>query len=879
VRVLLTLTVELPFALVFLRALASYVRQRDPLGRDVTLVFSAMAALFVLKVTQEIFGEPPVLVRNLAALLLLAQPYLTLRLVARLRVVRRRTLFAALAAYAVTAVPTILAGPRAPAALTLAAVTVFAVTETLAARHLRQEAGRRAGSPRVRLAAAAGATTLFALAIVAAGAGAANSSWGRAAGDIALVAALVAALGYLVAFLPPAWLRRVWGATAAYTYSRRLLAAPADEAVETLWRQFAETAREITGSDAAAVLRRVADGSVQVAASAGMPLQPATAYPADTLTRLLAPGRAQVPRDVAGPIGEGLAAHAGARFVTTLPLDGSRDGAAALILLSRHRSLFSDDDLAVLADLGSQTVVLAERRLVLAEQERLAAELSATVQALRAANKAKSDFLAGMSHELRTPLNAIIGFSDLIRGKVGPDGTRVAPAEWVDHVHRSGQHLLSLVNDILDLSKVEAGQQDLRLENVDLRAAIAGCVADLSPLADRKKLRLVTDAEPGVVVADPRRFRQILYNLLSNAIKYTPEEGEVRLIARCRPHEVQVTVADTGIGIAPEDHARVFEEFQQVGDPASRQPGTGLGLALTRRLVEAHGGTIDLESAPGRGSRFTIHLPVTDDATRARTRPDAVARAVRGGGGPGDILVVEDDPSAARLLRAYLEGEGYHVRVAGDGESGIAAARQQPPAAIILDVLLPGADGWEVLRRLKSDDSLGDVPVIIVTVVDERDVGLALGAEDYFVKPVGREQLLARLGRFTLTSKVRDRLVRILVVDDDPATLEMLRATLREEGFDVTSAHGGIEALAVARRTPPDLVICDLLMPDLDGFGVVASLKAEEPTRDTPILVLTGHDLSDQDKARLNGNILGVVRKGEDAQAGLLDWLARVVPR
>jgi len=875
-RELLTLTTELLFALVFLRALVSYVRGSDPLARDVTLVFSAMAGLFMIELVERFVGEPPALARNLASLLLLAQPYLTLRLVARLRRVRRWVLVAALLAYALTALPVGVLGSRTPAVV-LAAVAAFAAVETLAATYLAREARRRAGAPRARLVAAAIATVLFALAIVAAAAGAADQATARIAGGVALVVALVSAVGYLVAFVPPAWLRRVWGAGAAYAYSQLLLRVPAEDSVETLWRRFCEAACEITGSDAAAVLGAEADGSVRVVAGVHVPDAAVTGYPVALLQQLLTARPARVRRNAAGPLGDALAAATGNRFVTAVSLDGGRGGAAAVVLLSRYRNLFSEDDLPVLRDLGNQTGRLVERRVLLTEKERLATELSETVQALRAASQAKSDFVASMSHELRTPLNAIIGFSDLMQARTGHGDTRAVPAEWIEHVHRSGQHLLNLINDVLELAKIEAGRLDLRPEPVDLNAGITESVAELRPLAERKRLRLVVDIEDGVLVADRRRFRQILYNLLSNAIKFTPEGGEVGVVGRFRAHEVQITVADTGIGIAPGDQARVFEEFQQVGDQALRQSGTGLGLALTRRLVEAHGGSIALESAPEHGSRFTVSLPTTDAESAGPQDAPAVVVARGRGGASGDVLVVEDDPSAARLLRAYIEKEGCSVRLAGDGESALEAARRERPAAVILDVLLPGADGWEVLRRLKSDEHLQDIPVIFVTVVDERELGLALGADDYFVKPVDREQLVARLARYTLTTNVLERPARILVVDDDPATLEMLQVILRQEGYEVTAASGGIEALDVARRQPLDLVICDLLMPDLDGFGVVASLKADESTRDTPILVLTGQDITDEDKIRLNGDILGVLRKGAAAEAGLRDWLTRAL--
>jgi CheY-like chemotaxis protein len=255
-----------------------------------------------------------------------------------------------------------------------------------------------------------------------------------------------------------------------------------------------------------------------------------------------------------------------------------------------------------------------------------------------------------------------------------------------------------------------------------------------------------------------------------------------------------------------------------------------------------------------------------------------MARPSAGHREDGEVLIIEDDPSAVRLLRAYLETEGYRVRVAGDGQAGLETARGLAPAAIVLDVLLPGIDGWEVLRQLKGDPVLRDVPVVIVTVVDERELGLALGAVDYFVKPVDRTALLARLGRHTFTTKVKERPVRVLVVDDDPGALALVADILTAEGFDVTRAASGREAVARAQEGGIELVICDLLMPDLDGFGVVGELKADGRTRAIPILILTAHELSPTEKSRLNGKIVGVVEKGADARAGLTAWLARVVP-
>jgi CheY-like chemotaxis protein len=319
----------------------------------------------------------------------------------------------------------------------------------------------------------------------------------------------------------------------------------------------------------------------------------------------------------------------------------------------------------------------------------------------------------------------------------------------------------------------------------------------------------------------------------------------------------------------------VFDEFQQVGDRGGHQDGTGLGLALTRRLLEAHSGRIELMSEPGQGSTFTAVFPTASLPEADVQEPLPAARRVAARE-MGSVLIVEDDPSAARLLRAFLEPEGHEIRIVGDGEAALAEARRERPAAILLDVLLPGVDGWEVLRRLKADPELNSIPVVIVTVIDEREVGLALGAADYLIKPVSRSALLAALDRHL--GKAKDtRQVQILAVDDDPLALDVIDAALRPAGYDVIRADGGRQALEVAHARPPSLVICDLVMPDLDGFDVVASLKANPKTSHVPILVVTAHDLTAADKRRLNGQILGVISKGDGAAAGLRDWLGHAL--
>jgi signal transduction histidine kinase/CheY-like chemotaxis protein len=868
----ITIAIELLFALVFVVSLVDYLRRRDPLSRDLVAVFGAVAALFVVQFVGLIFGSTPPWLAAASAALILAQPLFTLRLAARLRRIPGAVVAAAVIAYLVTALPLVILPRPIPIALTLAAVGTFGVTEFVAAGYLAAEARRRTGAARFRLGLASAATALFAGALLSAGAGAAGS--GSDAAAIARIVALLAAVGYAIAFLPPGPLRRVWQGMAAYQYGLALVGSGGGGAegggATAIWGRLAEAAREIAGAEAAVIVgldgstgRPWAAVGLDNGGSAGTWSQ--AAYQA-----LLSDAGVSTERPIAAAseIARELGRQVDALVVSVVALPANR---AAVVLLAHHRSLFGLEDRALIDLLGAQAVALAEREQLYAEQSRL-------TERLVAASQAKSDFIANMSHELRTPLTAILGFSELMRGKPREGDSRLVPVEWIEHIHTGGQHLLALINEVLDLAKVEAGRLELDRVAFDLGSLMAETIAGLRPLAERKHLAITSHGTVDRLVADRGRVRQILYNFLSNAIKFTPDGGSISVEAVVDGATVRLSVADTGRGIAVADQAVIFDEFSQVGETDIRQEGTGLGLALARRLVEAHGGRIELVSEIGSGSRFSAIFPQADqpaaaaDMDRLAPETDTIGAARRG----SDVLVIEDDPSAVRLLRTYLETDGYGVRVARDGPSGLAEARARPPVAIVLDILLPGTDGWEVLREFKADPALRDVPVIIVSVVDERGLGLALGAVDYFLKPVDPTALLNRLARYTFTTKVRTRKVRVLAVDDDSAALDLIDAALGPEGFDVVRASGGQEAIDRAAAEPFDLVVCDLLMPEVDGFDIVTALKAEPSSRDVPILILTAHTLTDADKVRLNGQILGIVEKGEDGAAGLRRWLARL---
>ena len=788
---LVMLTAEFTFAVLFIRAFLGYLRRRDPLQHDVTLVFLPGAVLFCVDVANRLIAGPsPTWLDSITQTILLAQPYLTVRLAARLRGVPTWLDRGVFTAYLLVAASLLIVGAPVPPALLSVAIVLFLGGEAVAAGLLYGKARTRTGANRARLTVASAATVSFGCAAVLL-AVASRPGTGPAFDVGSRIVGLVSGLGYLVAFVPPRWLRRMFSANAAQSVTERLLRAPV-ESPEQVWQIYAEIMRVQTGADAVAVLMPRPDGLLAPTAYAGPQIRTPAELGSADLTALIRAGQPARLREGSPVLVTHYGDDLGDDFVSVMSMPVPPDAEGAVLLFNRHRSLFSDDDLRLLAALGGQAGILADRQAVTAAQRRMATELSASVEALTRAGQAKNSFLANMSHELRSPLNAIIGFSDLMRFEE-PDGERRrVPAEWVEHVHTSGRHLLGLINDILDLAKVEAGRLDLRLGPLRVDTAMDELLTGLSPLLATKRLVVQKDLREATALVDRVRFRQISENLLSNAIKFTPDGGSVTVSILAAAEQVFVTVADTGVGIAGADHERVFEEFQQVGDPERQQGGTGLGLALTKRLVEAHDGEITLVSAPDQGSSFTVRLPAAPAIRPAPVEtvdPDEGLHSAR-------VLLVEDDPRAVELLRTQLSTAGYRVDVASSGEHGLAVAGAHPPEAIVLDVTLPGIDGWEVIRRLKANPRLAGIPVFFAGIVDDRRAGLALGASEYFVKPIDQAALLGALAR----NIARRPMPRVLVVDHDDAIRADIGAGLRAGGADVVASADGKDGIALSRE-------------------------------------------------------------------------------
>jgi signal transduction histidine kinase/CheY-like chemotaxis protein len=508
-------------------------------------------------------------------------------------------------------------------------------------------------------------------------------------------------------------------------------------------------------------------------------------------------------------------------------------------------------------------------------QERTA-DLAAAMQeaqearaAAEQANELKTQFLANMSHELRTPLNSIINFTRiLMSGMRGP--VSEAQADYLNRVRNSGEHLLGLINDILDLSKIEAGKMELFKEPLNIGELVHSVMSSAAGLIKGKPIELCHEiaADLPTIEADRTRVRQILLNLLSNAAKFT-DEGTITVQVVRQERQVLISVRDTGIGISPEHQALIFEEFRQVEGASNRRyEGTGLGLAICRRLIELHGGRIWLESQPGTGSTFSFTLPFVSAAQPALLAEPAVLADLKG----ASILVIDDDAAAVEIISSYLSRDGHAVCGVTDSRQALEEARRLKPAAIILDVLMPHKDGWEILTALKADPELKLVPVVLYSIMEEQKLGFYLGANAYLTKPIDEDQLRGTVARLVGSGST------ILVIDDDPDALEIVSQQLRQLGrYNILTVAGGRAGLEQIDRTPPDLLILDLMMPEVDGFAVLEQLEASAATRTIPVVVLTAKDLSSQERAWLNQRVNGLLCKGLTSAGELLEKVSELL--
>ncbi len=511
----------------------------------------------------------------------------------------------------------------------------------------------------------------------------------------------------------------------------------------------------------------------------------------------------------------------------------------------------------------------------------IATELMAARDQAIEANRAKSTFLANMSHELRTPLNAIIGYSELIEEELSErDDDEFIPD--LKKIQTAATHLLSLINDILDLSKIEAGKMDLFLETIDVSALMDGVVTTVMPLVEKNNNMLEVRAGDGLgrMHTDLTKVRQTLLNLLSNASKFT-EKGRITLSVRRESVNgvdwLEFTVSDTGIGMSEEQVVRLFKDFSQADSSTTRKyGGTGLGLAISRRFCQMMGGDISVTSEVGKGSTFTVRLPATvmkPSETAEEVHTQVEIKAPLAALGASTVLVIDDDASVRELVSRFLTKEGFNVRVAVNGQEGLRIAREFKPDVITLDVMMPGMDGWAVLTSLKGDPDLMHIPVVMMTIVSDKNLGYALGASDYLTKPIDRDRLVGILRKY----ECKRPICNILVVEDDTQTREILVRTLVKEGWHAREAEDGLVALDKVKQEMPELILLDLMMPRMDGFEFLAELRQLEGGRAIPVIVVTAMDLTPEDRLKLNGQVKQILQKGAFRQDQLLAEVRKLV--
>ena len=565
-----------------------------------------------------------------------------------------------------------------------------------------------------------------------------------------------------------------------------------------------------------------------------------------------------------------------------VPLIRDEQVIGALVIRRSERGLFPDSTVALLQAFAAQSVLAIQNA-------RLFQQIQEKGEQLEVASKLKSQFLANMSHELRTPLNAIIGVTEMLH-EDAVDLEREDELEPLDRVLRAARHLLALINDILDLSKIEAGKMELHAENFLLAPLVDDVVKTIQPLAEKTGNELVVNcpADIGAMFTDSTRVRQALLNLASNANKFT-ERGKVSFdVSRAAEHGedwITVKVTDTGIGMTPGQLDRLFQDFVQADASTTRKyGGTGLGLAITRRICQMMGGDVMVESEQGKGSIFTLRLPAR--APAVAQAPEQPVQSLRAAGatlsglrsaaaaprGLPVILVIDDDVTVLELTERYLVREGFAVVTAQGGIEGLKRARELRPAAITLDVMMPDLDGWTVLAAIKGDPVLADIPVVLMSIVDEKNRGYSLGATDYLIKPVNREKLSHAIR--TICGAEGQH---VLLVDDDDMIRKSMSSALEREGWRIGEAVNGKDALDYLAGNTPDIIVLDLMMPEMDGFEFLDQMRRRPEWREIPVLVATAKDLTAEERQRLSNGVDRIIQKNASERDTILQEVGRTL--
>lgn len=555
----------------------------------------------------------------------------------------------------------------------------------------------------------------------------------------------------------------------------------------------------------------------------------------------------------------------GVKSALALPLVLGQETIGALALRASYRNAFDQNLIAVLEILATQIATSIGNAKAYQEERNIAEQL-------REVDKLKTQFLANMSHELRTPLNSIIGFSRVILKGIDGPLTEMQRTD-LSSIHQSGRHLLDLINNILDLSKIEAGKMELSFAPTNLKALLDGTISTAIGLVKDKDVKIIAEIPEKLplVWGDETRLRQVLLNLVSNAAKFT-EKGSITIAAGADADNVWLRVKDTGIGIEPENQQRIFDEFMQVdGSTTRKSGGTGLGLPITKKFIEMHKGTITVDSSLGKGSTFVVTLPRATDAVEEDDSIALVPKpALQTGILPSTLLVIDGDARVAEYYRQFLEGTDVSVLTHPTGEGAVEMAKTHQPAAILLDILLPDMSGWQVLEDLMQNPHTAHIPVVIASIVEDRFRATQLGATDYLVKPIIKTDLLAAMEKL---GRLRERAKKVLVIDDHADDILLIRRILESRACVVLSATDGVEGLAVIEQNRPDLIILDLTMPKLDGFEVLKTLAEAEDTKTLPVLVISARTLSESERMMVDDYAVALLSKGNFTDADLLQYV------
>ncbi len=573
------------------------------------------------------------------------------------------------------------------------------------------------------------------------------------------------------------------------------------------------------------------------------------------------------------------------KTLVVVPLIVQDEVQGVLEVMTIKEESFVANELEILSVVANELASGMSRKRLIDELRRKNVELENQTQKTQEASDTLKKFLATFSHELRSPLNSIIGFSDLLTSQfegLSPEAVQ----DFMKNINASGKHLQQIINDILDLSKIEAGRMELHIASYPIsyfeESINRVLAAQIQDKGVRLEFKFSSDFED--IVVDQTRFRQILFNLVSNAVKFSTPGGIVSIASQRVGNDLQFEIHDSGVGIKPEELSSLFKPFRQaMSSKDLNHQGIGLGLAITKKLVELHGGSIWIESEYQQGTTVRFKIPLVIDATSERLKQaEMLIDALHRENKPAEssekplALVIEDSPQAGELLRMHIESAGYRVEIARDGSDAIEKAKRLHPSIITLDLMLPLKDGWQVMKELKRHPLCKHIPIIIVSIIDEKNLGFSLGAVDYFVKPVNKDDLLSAMNRVRLHPKLNAQAPKVLVIDDDKAATDLIQVILENEGYQVLKAFQGKEGIEMAAREHPDVVILDLIMPEMSGVSVAYQLKQIPATRSIPIIILTSMDIDEETKDKLGGYVAGLMSKSSFTKKDLLREIGNI---